>query len=689
MKKFALLCVAALTFGLYGCENDQTQTPEEVAPTVTLEKVSEETNAVSFKLKATDATKAAYMLLGDEEDAPTIEAIFEAGKAVELAEDGTAEVRVDGLEAETNYKIVAAVRNVAKTAGSNTLYVKTLAESEMVLEVEIVQVDHEKMNFRVNAANVEHIAYLVLYASKSTPEASYVLLNGEEIPVDFKESVEVADLEFAKEYQLVVAAEGNGKTFMAEPVLFTTDDDPTNVVKHDYTRARGTKYSSSCYIMFSYEDANEADNFAYNDKTLCLDFYCDAEKDYLPAGTYEVKESTEPDCVSSYRYSTYGYDNGVQLSSGKVVVDIDEETKAYSFDIDLYLKDGRHLQATYNGDVDNLPVVDIVTVETTFNKASATTDDGGENFMLELKDDAGSVAKFNIANAFKAPYIVENSYTINSSTEEFSVKALAKTGEFDAATSTFTLAGEDGVHRFATGSLHVSINWADKVYSIAFYGTLDNGYEVEAKYSGAVDGVSLEQRDEIVEVVLDTASANSYEDNTNWYITFTKKSNGAETHRLVLDAFAPAMEYLPAGVYELGKSVDGCSLGATSTLLYVEGEGQYEAVEARATVQTNMETKEYTFDVSFKVVDGRTFKLSYVGKVTGMEIVEPVVVPVDVEWTSFVARHWYSDNWGLTVTDATGDYKLEFDMRVGDSSLTYIPTGTYTLGDSGMYIDNN
>ena len=65
-------------------------------------------------------------------------------------------------------------------------------------------------------------------------------------------------------------------------------------------------------------------------------------------------------CHSKHsRYSTYGYDNGVQLKSGQVVVAIDPETKAYSFDIDLFLKDGRHLKATYNGDVDNMPVIDL------------------------------------------------------------------------------------------------------------------------------------------------------------------------------------------------------------------------------------------------------------------------------------------------------------------------------------------
>jgi GH25 family lysozyme M1 (1,4-beta-N-acetylmuramidase) len=126
------------------------------------------------------------------------------------------------------------------------------------------------MNFRFNHSNAEKISYLVLYASKETPNEQYVLLNGEEVDVTAKESVEVSGLECSKEYKLVVAAEGVGQTMLVEKA-FQTEDDPDQVIQHNYTRARGTKYGSSYFMMFSYEDANEADNFAYNEKTLSLD----------------------------------------------------------------------------------------------------------------------------------------------------------------------------------------------------------------------------------------------------------------------------------------------------------------------------------------------------------------------------------------------------------------------------------
>ena len=437
-------------------------------------------------------------------------------------------------------------------------------------------------------------------------------------------------------------------------------------------------------MMFSYEDANEQDNFAYNDKTLSLDIYGDPEMDYLPAGTYEVKETTAPGYVSAYRYSTYGYDNGVQLASGRVIVAIDDQTKAYSFDIDLMLKDGRHLVATYNGDVDNMPVIDIVTVNTTFTEASATSEDG-VNWTLNLKDDAGNAAKFDIVNAFKADYIVNNSYTISTSAEEFSTRA-TEAGQFDGETSTFTVAGHEAT-QFLSGTLHVDIDWDSQKYMLSFYGTLPDNYVVEAEYEGAISGISLAPKEEIIEAVFDTATARSFESNTNWYITLTQSVDGTEKYRLVLDAFCPASEYLLAGLYSTKGVEEGRSLNVDGTSLRVAGEGQYSPSEARANVNIDMSAKTYTFGISFKINDGRIFKFSYTGKVDGMEITETEDVEGDINWTTFKARKWYSDNWEFTIADADGKYTLAFDMRTGDSSINYIPSGAYTLGTSGQYID--
>lgn len=694
MKKLALLCLAALGFGLMGCNPEPTPTPsDEAQPSIALEKGIENVNNVTFTLTTTNATEARYMVLEDGAEAPTLDAILTDGVAVELIE-GKAEVKADGLEADTEYMVVAAAKNVTKVAGSNTLYVKTTAQAEVTLDVELVQVAHTSINFRFTAENAERVAYLVQNATKEVPEASEVLRKGDEVDPASKEAVEVTDLDPVKDYVLLVAAEGAGKTTMVE-LAFTTEDDPSNVIEHNYTRVKGSKYSSNYYLMFSYEDANEADNFAYNEKTLCLDFYGDPEKDYLPAGTYEVKESTEWPCLNSMRYSTYGYDNGILLDSGAVEVSIDPDTKAYTFAIDIQLKDGRHLVANYTGDVDNMPVVDKVFVTTDYTSAKATTSDNGLTWALTLADDAGNAAHLNLTNAFQAPYIVNNTYTISTSAEEFSAKALAaEAGQFDNVTSTFVVAGENGGEfKFATGTLTVDIDWDTKEYLISFYGTLENGYIIESEYKGAVEGCSLEQSEEVIDVTMNRAYASSYESGANWYITLAQNGeDDVANYMLKLDVYCKPSQFLAAGVYQLGVGTGEGYLGADATTLTVAGQGQYNFTEARLTVETNLADKTYTMVVSGKVQDGRTFLMSYVGKVDGMEIVEAEDTPTDLAWTTFSAKKWYSDNWELTVKDSTEQYTMVFDMRTGNSSINYIPTNVYTIGESyvdTVYVDNN
>lgn len=693
MKRLALLCMAALGLSLVGCNPEPTPTPnDELQPTIALEKGSENVNYVTFTLTTTNATEARYMVLEDGTEAPTLDAILTEGVAVELAE-GKAEVKAEGLEADTEYMVVAAAKNVTKVAGSNTLYLKTTAQAEVTLDVELVQVAHNAINFRFTAENAERVAYLVQNASKEIPEASEVLRKGDEVDPTSKEAVEVADLDPVKDYVLLVAAEGAGKSVMVQEA-FTTKDDPSNVIEHNYTRVKGSKYSSNYYLMFSYEDASEADNFAYNETTLCLDFYGDPEKDYLPAGTYEVKESTEWPCLNSMRYSTYGYDNGVLLKSGAVEVSIDPDTKAYTFVIDLQLKDGRSLKANYTGDVDNMPVVDKVFVNTDYTSAKATTSDNGLTWALTLADDAGNAAHLDIVNAFQSPYIVNNTYTISTSAEEFSAKPMsAEAGQFDNTTSTFVVAGENGGEfKFATGTLTVDIDWEAKEYLISFYGTLENGYIIESEYKGAVEGCSLEQSEEIIDVVMNRAYASSYESGANWYITLSQENEQQSNYILKLDVYTKPMQFLAAGVYVLGVGTGEGYLGVDATTLTVAGQGQYNFTEARLTVETNLADKTYTIVVSGRVQDGRTFLMSYVGKVDGMEIVDTEDTPSDITWSTFSAKKWYSDNWELTVKDSTEQYTMAFDMRTGNSSINYIPTNVYTLGESyvdTVYIDNN
>ena len=82
--------------------------------------------------------------------------------------------------------------------------------------------------------------------------------------------------------------------------------------------------------------------------------------------------------------------------------------------------------------------------------------------------------------------------------------------------------------------------------------------------------------------------------------------------------------------------------------------------------------------------------MSYTGAVEGMEIVNSDEPLGDINWTTFSAKRWYSDNWQLLATDADGKYTIDFDLRIGDSGADHILPGTYTFDTSkSQYVDKN
>lgn len=690
MKKFASFLMAALLLvGFVGCSEDP-ETPEptpaqKTPPTVILEKVAENMTDVTFTATVTDASVAAYVVLDEEAEMPAPDDILNQGTLIDLRSGNTVELTASGLASSTNYKVVAAARNEVKTVVSNTLYVTTTEQPALTLSVEIVQVDHEKMHFRYTTQNAEKLYYLVQFADRETPKAQYVITNGEEIPVDSRESVEAAGLDPLKSYKLLVVATGAGQTLMHDPLLFETEDNPDNVISHTYTRSRGSVLDSgSAFVQFSYEDASEADNFAYNDEWLGLDFRFEAGNEFVPAGTYQFTNDGANFTVLSH-YSTYGYENGIQLESGEVVVSIldGEDNQYYRFEVDAYLKNGRHFVATYEGEVDNMPIKNTIRVKTTFNSAAAARIvEDGSMWKLTLTDELGQEAVLDLYNAFSISYLQSNSYTISNAAEDENPDF--EPAEFNAETSTFKVVGAgEGTHKFAAGTLHVSIDWANERYMMSLYATLENEVVVEAEYAGAVEGISLAQSEEVTEITFTKATASSLENGAYWTIYM---SNDAGYEAKIVAECAPSPNGLPAGEYPAGVGAGRVSMD--SSYINIPDQKLYYYTALNLTVTIDQQAKTYGFVLEGRFEDGRTYKSLFSGEVDGMKVVEQEEVG-EIVWETVTAKHWYSDNWEMNLTDSTGEHTLKFDMRIGDSSLSYIPSGTYTEDQSlEQYIDS-
>lgn len=665
MKKFYPF-LAVLFLLAVGCTQDEPETSK--LPTVILSDGSTTSTTLTFNATVSDATSAAYLVLEDGEESPALEEILSKGTAITISDEQAVKVEVSNLSPETSYQVVAAASNGERLVGSNTLFLTTLAPEKISIEVEIVQLDHEKMNFRVSSQNAQELAYIVMYSSKPDPDASYIFINGESIEVGTNESIEVSPLESNTEYKLVVAGRSGESELVIEPIIFTTDDDPANVISHDYTHAKGFKWGSNAYIMLSYGDSSG--EIVYDEKMLCLDFYADEEKDYLPAGVYEVQDNNEAPVLSTF-YSTYGYEDGVKFQSGSATVEIDSETKAYTISIDIYLIDGRHLVANYTGDIDGMEVVDIVTIESQITEAYGTrTANDGSQWFLELSE-PDNLKLFLAVNSFPAEYLPANSYTISVAGED------VLPGEFDIAASAAYLNGEmNNSYPFATGTLHVDIDWENQAYLISFFGTLEDGTIIEAEYNGAVEGISLDKSTTVTQVEMTKASARSYDSGANWYLTFT---NDDESYRLVVDAYCVPSAALPEGKYTFGTGAG--TMDQDATTLTISSQTQYSLSDGVMDVQIDYENKLYIFSFEAVLEDGRTYQCQYTGEVLNMPVVEkPSDGGEHLIFSTATVKQWYSNNFQLVLTDENGLYKVELDLR--SESYDFISSGTYTLSSN-------
>ena len=93
---------------------------------------------------------------------------------------------------------------------------------DLIVFVEIEQIEQYMMSFRIDYTNAEKISYVVIEDSEEVPSASFVLLNGESVPIDSKEPVVVTGLRSSTDYKLLIAAEGAGKRTMINPITFRT-----------------------------------------------------------------------------------------------------------------------------------------------------------------------------------------------------------------------------------------------------------------------------------------------------------------------------------------------------------------------------------------------------------------------------------------------------------------------------------
>lgn len=159
---------------------------------------------------------------------------------------------------------------------------------DLIVSVEIEQIEQYMMSFRIDSTNAEKISYVVIEYSEEVPSASFVLLNGESVPIDSKEPVVVTDLSSFTCYKLLIAAEGAGKTTMINPITFRTKAEGYITFRSTISSISAAESKDGVVSTIelpiqcvSFEDITASVNFATTDTAYAEDVRAKEGTDYI------------------------------------------------------------------------------------------------------------------------------------------------------------------------------------------------------------------------------------------------------------------------------------------------------------------------------------------------------------------------------------------------------------------------
>lgn len=218
------------------------------------------------------------------------------------------------------------------------------------VKIEIVEVTPAAVTFTIKSSDALEGAYVVVEDGKDIPSAADVLTEGTAIDVSVPVTETVEGLSPSTKYHVIAAVAGeNGQVVFDVAEAETLEDPaPAPVVLE---RGSGRIYGTSNNVGVTLRGV--VDGIDYE---LSLDLYDDScrQTGYLGAGTYELSSGSASGSFNS-EYSYLQMDNDQhKFTSGTLEVKITD--KEYSFVLDVTLKNGERFIATYDGELEDLPI---------------------------------------------------------------------------------------------------------------------------------------------------------------------------------------------------------------------------------------------------------------------------------------------------------------------------------------------
>ena len=582
MKAYLKMLVAAVAmFATVACDEGlPPQDGPEPQPTVEVEVVNITDSSLEFGVTTTNAAEVRYIFAESSEAAPSVDNILAEGVEVEenTNNNNVVALKFEELAPSTKYTLHVAVKNTHGTAYA--FQEAQTEEAEVVgatINIEVGEVGETAATFTITTTNATIVKYCVYDMSGGNPDelisAEEVLETGTAVEANATVEVEVTDLTFGKEYEIVVAAEGESGVVVESETFKTATPAPE-------LAAALTEDIGYNYAAFS----------------LSAEYVAEVKYVCIVAGSRDV---TAEQVLK----------NGTPAESGEVKVEgLKEETSyeiyvaAKGLDESVLMADALTFTTTKNIVVYNL------TDELTASSYSYSS----TNFFLTFIDEKqGYTLNLDFYAAEDLGYLPSGEYAL----------AGMNGGEVSSVYSRFFFNRTDTVGAtFNSGSVNVvaSPNQETREVYYEIDGTFyfEDGNSVVLSYEGLISGIELP---EVVEgapegahifEVKESIQPTRYTGNSvpgEYYIKFTDNDGDEFRFDLLLD---PATcdngnAVLPTGTY----TTEQFNLSYTDFVTYRPSYKVWNITEIEVDVVTEGET--HTFIVNATMKNGGETKPFY------------------------------------------------------------------------------
>ena len=589
MKSYLKMLVAAVAmFATVACGEDlPPQDGPEPQPTVEVEVANITDSSLEFGVTTTNAAEVRYIFAESSEAAPSVDNILAEGVEVEenTNNNNVVALKFEELAPSTKYTLHVAVRNTHGTA-----YAFQEAETEEAdvvgptISIAVGEVGETAATFTITTTNATTVKYCVYDMSVGNPDklisAEEVLETGTAVEANATVEVEVTNLTFGKEYEIVVAAEGESGV-VAESEIFKTAT-PAPVLAASLTEDIGYDYA-----VF----------------TVTSEYVAEVKYVCIKAGSRDV---TAEQVLK----------NGTAVESGEVKIEgLNEETAyeiyvaAKGLDESVVMADVLEFTTTKN----------IVVYNLTEGLAVSSYSYSANNFFLTFIDEKqGYTLYVDFYATEELGYLPSGEYAL----------AGMKGGEISTAYTRFLFNPTDMTgSTFSSGSVNVVASPNEETrevyYNISGELYFADGNSVVLSYEGLISGIELP---EIVEgapegahifEVKESIQPTRYTGNVvpgEYYIKFTDNDGGEFRFDLLLD---PAIcdngnAVLPTGTY----TTEQFNLSYTDFVSYrpsyktwtfsaievdVVTEGETHTIVVNATMENGGETKPFYMNWSGEI----------------------------------------------------------------------------------------